>query len=269
MQLLAALWQYRDLIYKLASKDIKVRYKHPLLGFLWALLVPTAMIGVFWFIFSVLLESPVQKIPFAVYIATAMFPWMFFQLAVGNSVTCVVDSGSLIKKVYFPRELIPFSVIGANLINFVLSMALLVLFLGFFGIEWSWRLVILPLVILVHLVLTAGLALLVSALQVEFRDVKYIVEIGLVLWFYLVPVFYPISLMEQYSSVVLSLYCLNPMVGIVFLYRWALLPGYGGFLPEAVSVFALTFYTVVTSFLMLAVGLMVFQKRQRNFADWI
>lgn len=270
MSLLIALWQHRDLIRKLASKDIKVRYKHPILGLLWALLVPTAMILVFWFIFSILLESPVQKIPFAIYIATAIFPWTFFQLAVGNSVTSVVESGSLIKKVYFPRELIPLSVVLANLVNFAFSMILLVLFLGFFDIGWSWRLWFLPGVILIHLILTAGLALLVSALQVEFRDVKYIVEIGLVLWFYLVPVFYPISLMERYSPLVLSLYCMNPMVGIVFLYRWVLLPGYGGgLLPGVISTPALVFYTVVTSLMALAVGWIAFERRQRNFADWI
>lgn len=269
MTLLATLWQYRDLVIKLASKDIKVRYKHPILGFLWALLVPVSMILIFTFIFSVLLKAPFQEVPFAAYISTAMFPWTFFQLAIGNSVTSVVDSGSLIKKVYFPRELIPISIVLANLVNFVLSLVLLVLFLGFFDVSLSWRLVVLPLVILLHLTLTLGLALLVSALHVEFRDMKYIVEIGLLLWFYLVPVFYPISILEQYSPAVLLFYCMNPMVGIIASYRWALLPSYGNLLPNSVSCSGLIVYTVVISLGILLFGMRVFKKRQGIFADWI
>ncbi len=270
MSLPRDLWRYRELVVKLASKDIKVRYKHPILGFLWALLVPISMILIFTFIFSILLKgTPLQGVPFVVYISTAMFPWTFFQLAIGSSVTSVVDSGSLIKKIYFPRELIPLSIVLANLVNFVLSLVLLVLFLRFFDIAWSWRLLTLPIIILLHLTLTSGLALLVSALHVEYRDVKYIVEIGLVLWFYLVPAFYPISLLEQYPHPVLWLYCMNPMVGIVTLYRWALLPGYNDLLPHSISGSIVILYTLGTSFAILLIGIKVFRRRQKVFADWI
>lgn len=269
MLLLKHLWRYRELAIKLASKDIKVRYKHPILGFLWALLVPSCMILILTFIFSVFLKIPNEGVPFAAYISTAIFPWTFFQLAIGNSVTCVVDSGSLIKKVYFPRELIPFSVVLANLVNFLLSLILLILFLCFLGSGWSWRLALLPIVILVHLALTTGLALLVSALQVEFRDIKYIVEIGLVLWFYLIPIFYPISILEQYPLPATLLYFMNPMVGIVTFYRWAMLPGYSALLPGSISWTTLIGYTLMVSAATLAIGARVFRKRQRVFADWV
>ena len=263
------LWQYRELVIKLASKDIKVRYKHPILGFLWALIVPSSMILIFSFIFSVFLKIPNEGIPFAAYVSTAIFPWTFFQLAIANSVTCVVDSGSLIKKIYFPRELIPYSVVLANLVNFLLSLILLIFFLRFLGVVWSWRLVVLPAVILVHLALTVGLALLISALQVEFRDIKYIVEIGFVLWFYLVPIFYPVSVVQQYSPSVIFLYFMNPMVGIVTLYRWALIPGYSGLLPSSVPWAGLISYTLIVSLAIWVIGGRVFRKRQRVFADWV
>ena len=269
MDLLRDLWRYRELSVKLASKDIKVRYKHPILGFLWALLVPTSMILILTFIFSVLLKVPNEGVPFVVYISTAMFPWTFFQLALGSSVTSVVDSGSLIKKVYFPRELIPLSIVLANLVNFVLSLALLVLALRFFDIAWSWRLILLPAIIVLHLTLTAGLALLVSALQVEFRDMKYIVEIGLVLWFYLVPVFYPLTIFQLYPPPVVLLYLMNPMVGIVTFYRWALLPGYTTLLPIFISWTGLMGYTVIVSIAILMLGASVFRRRQSVFADWV
>ena len=263
------LWRYRELAIKLASKEIKVRYKHPVLGFLWALLVPISMISIFSFIFSVLLKIHNEGVSFVAYISCAMFPWTFFQLAIGSSVTCMVESGSLIKKVYFPRELIPISVVLANLVNFVFSMILLVLFLSFLGGVWSWRLGVLPVVILLHLILTLGLALLVSALHVEFRDMKYIVEILLVLWFYLVPVFYPISLIEHYPFPVIFLYFMNPMVGIVSLYRWTLLPQYNGLLPDQISWIALVAYTIAVSIAILILGTKLFRRRQTVFADLI
>ncbi len=269
MTLLNDLWRYRELAVKLASKDIKVRYKHPILGFLWALLVPISMILIFSFIFSVLLKAPNDGVPFVAYISTAIFPWTFFQLAIGNSVTCVVDSGSLIKKVYFPRELIPVSIVLANLVNFVLSLILLILALRFLHIGWSWHLMALPFIIFLHLMLTTGLALWVSALQVEFRDMKYMVEIALVLWFYLVPVFYPISIIQHYSLPVVFLYLMNPMVGMVTFYRWALLPGYTSLLPDSIPWIGFVTYTFIASIVILMIGVRVFKKRQSVFADLV
>ena len=269
MSLLRDLWQYRELAVKLASKDIKVRYKHPILGFLWALLVPTSMILIFTLIFSVFLKIPNDGVSFVAYVSTAMFPWTFFQLAVGTSTTSVVDSGSLIKKVYFPRELIPVSIVLANLVNFLLSLILLILFLRFLGVEWSWRLWALQLVIGLQVLLTVGMALLVSALHVQFRDMKYIVEIGLVLWFYLAPVFYPISVLNQYAPSATLLYFMNPMVGVITFYRWALLPEYDPLLPETISWGMLITYTIGVTLGILIVGVKTFRKRQRVFADWI
>ena len=266
---LIQLWQYRDLIQKLASKEIKVRYKHPILGLLWALLVPVSMILIFSFVFSVFLKTPYQQVPFVAYISTAIFPWTFFQLAVGSCATCVVDSGSLIKKVYFPRELIPLSVVLANLVNFLISMGFLVLALRFLGIEWTWRLILLPFVIMLHIIFTTGLALVVSALQVQFRDMKYIVEIALALWFYLVPVFYPVSILQSYSLPVMTLYFLNPMVGIVTLYRWILLPPYTELLPSFIPWMGLVGYNIVIGVGMLVIGTRIFRKHQGVFADWI
>ncbi len=269
MTLLATLWQYRDLALKLASKEIKVRYKHPILGLLWALIVPFSLILIFNFIFSAFLKVSDEEISFVAYISAAMFPWTFFQLTVGNSTTCIVDSGSLIKKVYFPREIIPVSIVLANLFNFLFSLLILIFFLRFLSIHWSWRLIILPLIISLQFLLSLGVALLVSALHVEFRDMKYIVEIALTLLFYLVPVFYSFSILEQYSPVVTFLYMMNPMVGIVSFYRWALLPGYAFVLPGGISWGLLMGYTVSICIAIFILGQRVFRRRQMTFADWV
>lgn len=240
----------------LAVKDLKVRYKSPILGFLWAILVPILMAIIFVVIFSGMFKISIENYP--VFLLCGLFPWNFFQLSIGTGTTSIVDNGGLLKKVYFPRQVIPISIVAANLVNFILSLILLLIIVLVFRLKLGMPLLLLPIVVVVQVILTTGVLLIFSSLHAYYRDVRYIVEVLLVCWFYLTPIFYDITgiIPERY----IEIYMLNPMAGIVIIYRDILL--YKTF-PGA-SLFLKTF---LISVFFLIIGILVFKRYERNFAD--
>ena len=258
-----------ELLLKLAAKEIKIRYKHPLLGFLWALLVPLCILFIFKLIFSIILKISFAGYPFFIFLATAVFPWNFFNLSVSNSSLCIQDNSSLIKKVYFPREIIPISIIIANLMNFLLTLIVILPVFLLFKVNFSPYIVFLPLVILLQVILTIGISLIFSGLQVQFRDVKYIVEILLLLWFYLTPVFYPLNLISDISKMFFKIYMLNPLTQIITLYRISLLDGYIKTLPADLNLFYLLSLSIVNSITLFFLGFWTFKKLEPRFADLV
>jgi len=264
---LRELVRHRDLLFWLAAKEIKVRYKSPVLGVLWALLVPLLVSLILWVIFTWVMPVPKMRYPFFLFLIVAMFPWSFFSQSVSAAVMSVLEAGPLIKKHAFPRALIPLSVVAAHLFNFVVALAVVLGILFASGLpvsRWVW---LLPVVIGLHVALTTGVALLVAGLQVRYRDVKYLTEVGLVLWFYLTPIFYPLELVLHAPPVLGFLYLLNPLVWVVELYRIALLGGSSGpmFLagPLAVGTAAVVSVGICT------VGLSIFRRYEPTFADWV
>lgn len=248
-------WRALELLYLLALKDWKVRYKSAWLGFLWSLAIPLCQGGVLIVIFSWFISLPVNNYP--AFLLTAMFPWAFFSLSLSAATNSIVDNAPLIKKVYFPRAILPLSAIAANLANFVFSLGILFLLLLALGVRPAPCLVLLPLVLLLQLLLLAGLGLLTASLNVPYRDVRYLVEITLVLWFYATPIFYPATMVPERLH---GIYMLNPMAGLVTMYRDVLFYGR----PVDLLMTAATLGVIL---LIGALGLLVFRRYEGEFAD--
>ena len=261
--------KYRQLIFNLASKQIKVKYKHPVLGFLWALLVPLSLSLVFMLVFSKIIKVPIANYPFFIFLITALFPWNFFNLSVSESTMSILEGGELIKKVYFPREIIPISIVLTNLINFVFTVIVVIFFLLIFKIKISILILFLPFIILLQIFLISGIVLMVSSLQVRFRDIKYVIEVLLSLWFYLTPIFYPLNLVANISERFLGFYLLNPLTQLVTLYRVVFLPDYINQLPATISIYHLIFGCILLCLGIFYLGILVFRKYAPDFADYI
>lgn len=250
-------YRYRELIYNLAVKDLKVRYKTPVLGFLWILLNPLLQMMVLSILFTFVVRIQVANYP--VFILTALIPWAFFSHSLSTSTSSIVENAPLIKKVWFPREVIPVSVNLANLVNFLLSLAVLFAFLAFWGIKPTLVILLLPLVIACQLIFNIGMSLLTAALHTYYRDVRYLVDAMLMVWFYLTPIFYPITMVPERF---LPIYMLNPMAGIVTLYRDVLLYGR---LPDS----SILLSTIVMALMALFFGILMFRKYEPSFADLV
>jgi ABC-2 type transport system permease protein len=253
---------YRSLFKNLVKRDLKVRYKSSVLGFFWSLLNPFLMMVVFTIVFSRILRFNIPNYP--AFLMAGFMPWLFLATSLSQSVNSVVGSGSLLAKVYFPREVLPLSTVLSNLVNFVLALVPLAIFLTALGIRPGWGLVLLPVVILVQTLLVSGLALLLSALNVKVRDLGVILEVVLMAWFYLTPVFYSMSQVVQWvPSGYLRVYMLNPMTGIILAYRWCLL---GRHLP-GVTIRDHACLAAGVSVLVFVLGLVVFGRLKKRFVE--
>lgn len=263
----AELYRYRDLLVWLAAKEVKVRYKLPVLGFLWAFLVPLLLSLILWFIFSRVLPTPTASAPFFLFLLTGMFPWSFFAQTVSQATMSILEAGPLVRKTAFPRAVIPLSIVAANFINFLLSLTVLLAMLVACRVPLSPWLWLLPFVMAIHAALTVGVVLLVAGLQVRYRDVKYFTEVALLLGFYVTPIFYPLELVARSAPALHLIYLLNPFVYLVELYRAALLgafPGVGTMPPLTALAAA-----AVASLVLLSLGAAVFRRQEPAFADWV
>jgi lipopolysaccharide transport system permease protein len=231
MERLRELWEFRDLIKNLVIRDLKVRYKHSVLGVLWSLLNPLLMMLVFTLVFQVM--QPGNPIPhFAVFILTGLLPWNFFAGAVMGSAMQIVGNGGLIKKVYFPREVLPMSIVFGGFVNFLISFVPLAIFLLMTGIGFTSNVLWLPVIMVIHLLLLLGLGFLLSTLTVFYRDMLMVLDVAVLGLFFMTPIFYPMELIQEEASVFgimlpvnRLMRWLNPMASIVDAYRTSL---YGG-----------------------------------------
>lgn len=253
---LGELWAYRELLYFLAWRDIKVRYKQTVFGILWAVLQPTFTMIVFSLFFGRLARMPSDGLPYPVFAFTALVPWTFFASGLSASSDSLVASAHLIKKVYFPRLLIPVAAVVGGAVDFLIAFMLLLAMLPVFGLVPSWNAVWLPAFMLLALVTALGVGLWLSALNVQFRDVRHTTGFLLQAWLFCTPIAYPSSLLPEPWR---SLYGLNPMAGVVEGFRWALLgtPAPGPLL--AVSATA--------ALVVLVGGAFYFRRMERTFAD--
>lgn len=251
-----ALTRYRDLILSLSLRELKIRYKTASLGLLWSLIHPLCLAAVFTFIFTRLLHVEIERFP--LFLLCALFPWNFLHMTVASGTTAIVQSGNLIKKVAFPREAIPIAMVGVQLYHLIVALALLVPVLMVFGVRFGWGAGWLPALVLLQALFVLGITLACAAWHTYFRDVKYIVELGLLVWFYLTPVFYPVEALapswQQWLMIV------NPMAVFVTLYRQVLL--WGGAVDGG-----LFLYVTVISVAVAAVGWLWFRRAAPWFAD--
>ena len=254
---LRELWQYRELLFFLAWRDIQVRYKQTVFGATWAVLQPFMTMVIFSLIFGSFLKIPSDGLPYPVFIYSALIPWTFFASALSRSANSLVYDANLISKVYFPRLLLPIAAVLSQLVDFAVAFLVLLGLMAFFGILPGIAVVALPVFILLAFLTALGVGLWLSALNVKYRDVGYIIPFLTQFWFFITPVSYPISVIPQRW---LFLYSLNPMVGVIEGFRWALL-GQGS-LPGSVI-----FISSAVVLLVFIGGLFYFRRREVQFAD--
>lgn len=214
------LWEYRELLYFLTWRDIKIRYKQTVLGAAWAIIQPFFTMIVFSLFFGRLAGVPSDGIPYPIFSYAALVPWTFFANGMTQSSNSLVASANLIKKVYFPRLAIPLATVFSGVVDFVLAFLMLLGMMLYYGIFPTMNVLWLPLLLLLALVTSLGVSLWLSAMNVQFRDVRYIIPFLTQFWLFATPVAYPSSLLSQPWR---TLYGINPMVGVVEGFRWALL----------------------------------------------
>jgi lipopolysaccharide transport system permease protein len=253
------LWEYRELLYFLVWRDVKVRYKQTVIGAAWAILQPVMTMVVFSIFFGSLAKIPSDGLPYPVFAFTALLPWQLFASALSGASNSLVSSQNLITKVYFPRLIIPIASVLAGLVDFALAFLVLLLLMAYFGIIPSLAVLTLPLFILFALATALAVGLWLSALNVQYRDVRYTIPFLTQFWMFLTPVAYSSSLVpEQWRA----LYGLNPMAGVVEGFRWALL-------GKATPPGPLLLVSVATVAVLLIGGLIYFQRVEGSFADMV
>lgn len=253
------LWNYRELLYFLAWRDIKIRYKQTLLGVAWAVLQPALTMAIFSLFFGKLARIPSDGIPYPLFVLSALVPWNFFANGLHQSSNSLVGSAHLITKVYFPRTIIPLSSLFSGIIDFFLSFLLLLGLMGYYGIFPGMRLLLLAGPLMLAFLAALGVGLWLSALNVQFRDVRYTIPFLTQVWLFVTPVVYPSSLLPEGWRL---LYNLNPMVGVVEGFRFALLDSS----PPPIALWILS---AATTAIILISGIFYFRRMERKFADII
>lgn len=251
------LWQYRELLYFLCWRDIKVRYKQTALGVAWAIVQPLMTMVLFSLFFGRLAKMPSDGIPYPLFVFTALVPWMFFSNGITQSSGSLVENASLIKKVYFPRLAVPIASIIAGVVDFFCSFVVLILLMLYYGVVPSWSVLTLPFFLALACTASLGIGLWLSALNVQFRDVRYVIPFLTQLWLFATPIAYPSSLL---SEPLRSLYGLNPMVGVVEGFRWALL-------GTETSPGPMVLVSALVSVLVLVSGAFYFRRMEVTFSD--
>jgi lipopolysaccharide transport system permease protein len=254
---LKELWRYRELIFFLTWRDIKVRYKQAVLGIAWAVLQPILTVLIFTVIFGILLRTPSQGLPYPLFALSALLPWQLFATALQRSSVSLVGNANLITKIYFPRLAIPLSTVFAALVDFMVSLLVLLVVMVYYRISPGWHSLWLPLLILLALLTALAVGLWLSALNVQYRDVQHMVPFIIQVWMYASPIVYPIETIP--AGIWRSLYGLNPMVGVIQGFRWALL----GTDPPDVTMLISVGVVVI----LLISGLYYFRRMEKTFAD--
>jgi lipopolysaccharide transport system permease protein len=257
------LWDYRELIYFLTWRDLKVRYKQTILGFTWVMLQPVINMVVFTILFGQLLNVPTGGIPYPIFSFAALLPWGYFAGSLTRSSTTLVGSANLISKVYFPRMVIPISGVISGFVDFAVAFIILLGMMIFYKITLSWNILFLPLFLLLAMLTALGFGLWLSALNVRFRDINHIVPFLIEIWKYVTPVIYGATLIPEKYRFILGL---NPMTGVVEGFRWAIL---GKNYADTFHPGPLFIISIVISLIVLISGVFFFRNTERTFADII
>ena len=256
---LGKLVQYRDLLYTLSIHRIKVRYKQSVLGGLWAILQPVSLMLMFTFIFSFVAKIPSDGAPYAIFVYTALLPWNYFSSSVSNATGSLVNHAQFVTKVYFPREILPATYVIASLFDFVVASVVLVGLMMYYRVPLTIHALYVVPIVLILTCFALAMSLFLSATQVRFRDIGVAVPLLLQLWLFATPVIYPLSSVPERFR---SIYQLNPMVGVIDGFRWAIL-GSSSITPQIVTVAVALSTTVFIG------GAFFFRRVERSFADTV
>lgn len=254
---LGEVWAYRELLYFLIWRDVKVRYKQTALGVAWAVIQPVMTMVVFSVFFGKLAKLASDGVPYPIFAFAALVPWTLFANGLTQGTNSLVGSSNLIKKVYFPRLIIPTATVLAGVVDFAIAFGVLLILMVVYGITPTWNIIWLPAFMGLALITSLGVGLWLSALNVEYRDVKYIIPFLTQVWLFATPIAYSSSLLEEPLR---TIYGINPMVGVVEGFRWALLgtntqPGY------------MILVSTLAAVLTLISGAFYFRRMEKTFAD--
>lgn len=252
------LWAYRELLWVLTMRDIKVRYKQTVLGAAWAVIRPFITMVIFSLVFGQLAKMPSDGFPYPVFVYAGLLPWTFFAGAIGASGNSLVGSAHLVSKVYFPRLIIPLSSVGAGLVDLLVSTGVLLLMMLWYGVGWSFNLLAAPLLLVGVVFISLGVGTLLSALTVAYRDFTHLTPFMVQIWMYITPVIFPVSLVPERWQWLLFI---NPMTGLVEGFRSAFLGR-----PFDLQGLSISFAIAIAVF---AIGVAYFEKVERRFADII
>ncbi|MBN1890363.1 MAG: ABC transporter permease [Thermoflexales bacterium] len=270
---LAELWRYRELIQNLVVRDLRARYKNSVLGIAWSWVNPLLMMIVFTVVFNVL-TGQVEGLPYyPMFILSGILPWNFFSASVTGAIGSIVGNGHLIKKVYFPREVLPVSIVLANMVNFLIALPVFFVLALLFGLQLSPWLALLPVVLITQVMFSIGIGLILATLNVFYRDTQIIMEVIMLAWFFLTPIFWDVAILPDskvIGGIVLPVqrlvYILNPMASIVNAYRDILYRGgiYGASFQPAMDFLS---RTIVTAFVCMLLGYAVFHRYSYTFGE--
>lgn len=260
---LKAIWVYRELLYFLIWRDIKVRYKQTVLGLAWVIIQPMLSMAIFSGLFGSLLNAPTGGIPYPLFTLSGLVVWQYFSGSLNRSSTSLVDNSNLITKIYFPRLIIPISAVLSGLLDFFVSLFVLAIFLFAYRVPLTYHVTLLPLFLFLSIITALGFGLWLTALNVRYRDIKHILPFLVQIWMYLTPVVYSIDLIPENLR-----WCfgLNPMTSVVLGFRWILL---GNLSKQNFTFDWLFFISITINFLVFISGLIYFRRTERTFADVI
>jgi len=251
------LWQHRELLYEMVSREIKARYKQSILGYFWVILNPLAQMVVMTIVFSYIMRIPSLGVPYAIFLYCGLLPWTFFVNALSSATNSLVDNASLIKKIYFPREVFPLAAVIAKIIDLILASTLFILLMIVYHQPFTfnilWVLIIFP----AQFVFTLGLSLLFSTFNLFYRDIQYLLSLILMLWMYLTPVIYPVDIVPARFRFI---FAMNPMSVLINAYREVIL-AHG--IPNLAHLGLAYLVSLVTLF----ISYKIFKKLEGVFAD--
>jgi lipopolysaccharide transport system permease protein len=253
---LRELWAFRELLYFLTWRDIKVRYKQTVLGAMWAVIQPFFTMVVFSLFFGRLAKVPSDGIPYPIFSYSALLPWTYFSTSLGASANSLVGNAALITKVYFPRLIVPIASVVSGVVDFFIAFIVLIGMMAYYGIRPTITIFFVPVFLMLAMITALGVGLWLSAMNVMYRDVRHMLPFITQFWLFATPVAYPSSLLSEPWR---TLYGINPMVGVVEGFRWALL----GTQPPG----SLLWVSILVAFLLLATGPAFFRRMEHNFAD--
>lgn len=256
---LKELISFRELLFTWTKRDFKVRYSQSILGAAWAIIQPLSLMIVFSVIFSTFLKVPTGGIPYPVFAYTALLPWTFFSNSLSFAIPSLVGNMNLVSKIYFPREILPLSSIFVCLIDFLISVSILVMLFVWYRTPIGWSVLLAPFILLIQIVLIYGISLLASAINVFYRDVRFIIPLVLQVWMYLSPIIYPANLVPEWLK---PFYFINPMAVIIDSYRRLLL-------YQQMPDWPYLGLTIVISFALLFFSYRYFKISEKQFADLI
>jgi len=256
---LSEVWEYRELLFILAWRDMSIRYKQTFLGGLWAIIQPFVTMIIFSVVFGKLAKIPSDDIPYPIFSYTALVPWAFFVNALNKSSLSLLSNTNLINKVYFPRLVLPISAVIVGTIDFFVAFFMLLLMMLYFGIFPKMAIIFLPFFILLTLVTSLGIGIWIATLNVKFYDLQNALPFIIQAWMFATPIAYPSSLLQEPWR---SIYGLNPMAGVVEGFRWALLGTHTS--PGGIMI-----VSAITAFVILIAGMFYFKRVEPTFADFL